>query len=112
MAAQAPYPYRGPASLRHAIDQALREVVDPEVAMSVVDVGLVYDVRVDHDDVVVVTMTMTSAACPVTDAILDDAQDELERALPAGMRVEVRLVWLPAWAPTRMSERARAVMGW
>ena len=111
MAADAPYPYRGPEDHREVIAAALREVVDPEVAMSIVDVGLVYDVCVEESDVVV-TMTMTSAACPVTDAILDDVQYELEQALPAPMRVEVRLVWAPAWAPSRMSDRARAVMGW
>ena len=111
MATKAPYPYRGPENLREAIAAALREVVDPEVAMSIVDVGLVYDVLVEKGDVVV-TMTMTSAACPVTDAILDDVQHELEQALPAAMRVEVRLVWAPPWSPSRMGDRGRAVMGW
>jgi len=106
-----PFPYTGPEALREPIQAALQRVVDPEVAMSIVDVGLVYGVSVTDAGAQVV-MTMTSAACPVADVIVDDCRAELEQALPAGLDVGVELVWEPPWTTARMSERAKAFMGW
>lgn len=57
-----------------------------------------------------VRMTMTSVACPVVDLILEEAESELERVLPADMAIHVELCWEPAWTPERMSERARRFM--
>lgn len=105
------FPYAGDPALRAPIEAALARVVDPEVAMSIVDVGLIYGVRV-ADATVHVTMTMTSAACPVTDVILDDVETELDRALPDDLKIAVELVWEPPWTPERMSERARRFMQW
>lgn len=106
-----PYPYRGPEALREPIERALRRVVDPEVALGIVDVGLVYGVEVD-DEQVRVRLTMTSAACPVTDVILSEVEAELEHAVPPPRRIRVDLVWEPAWTTARMSTRAKAFMGW
>ena len=106
-----PYAYAGPAELQQPIENALRRVVDPEVAMTIVDVGLVYGVTV-ADALVHVSMTMTSAACPVTDVIVGDVEAELDRVVPAEMKIRVELVWEPAWTPDRMSPRAKAFMGW
>ena len=106
-----PYPYEGPEELREPILHALTRVVDPEVAMSIVDVGLVYGVEVTPGKVHV-TMTMTSAACPVTDAIFDEAESELDKVVPPDMLVQLELVWDPPWTMERMSERARRFMGW
>ncbi|AKJ30887.1 metal-sulfur cluster assembly factor [Caldimonas brevitalea] len=107
----APFPYEGPEALRQPIEAALRRVVDPEVAMSVVDVGLIYGVAVS-DQLVHLTITMTSPACPVTDVILDEVQSELDRVVPAHYQIEVELVWEPPWTPDRMSAKAKAFMGW
>lgn len=105
----APFPYDGPAELEAPVVRALTNVVDPEFALTIVDMGLVYGVTVD-DDRVHVALTMTSAACPVADLIVDEAGTELSRI--AGTRaVDVELVWVPAWTPERMSERARRFMG-
>lgn len=106
-----PYPYTGPEALRQPILAALHRVVDPEVAMTVVDVGLVYGVTVAEHRLHVL-LTMTSAACPVADVILDDVVAELERVASPGMAVEVELVWEPPWTADRMSPRAKAFMGW
>lgn len=106
-----PFPYEGPAELAPAVLKALRRVVDPEVAMNIVDVGLVYGVRVQPGEVEV-DVTMTSAACPVADVILGDVGFELEQSLPDGTRVTPHLVWEPPWTPGRMSDRARQLMGW
>lgn len=105
------YTYNGPDVLCQPIEAALRRVVDPEVAMSIVDVGLVHGVTVTND-LVHVVMTMTSAACPVTDVILGDVESELDRVVPPSMKIRVELVWEPAWTTDRMSARAKAFMGW
>ena len=106
-----PYPYTGPQALRRPIEEALQRVVDPEVAMTIVDVGLVYGVTVS-DERLRVLLTMTSAACPVTDVIVEEVAVELEAIAPRSMRVNVELVWEPAWSTDRMSPRAKAFMGW
>ena len=79
--------------------------------MTIVDVGLVYDVSVT-DQLVKVRMTMTSPACPVTDVILGDVEAELDRVVPANLKIQVDLVWEPPWSSDRMSRRAKAFMGW
>ena len=109
--ASSPYPYDGPEAMRKPVEDALRRVVDPEVAMTIVDVGLVYGVSV-KDDRLHVLLTMTSAACPVADVIIDDVGAELDRVAASGMSVDVELVWEPAWTTDRMSARAKAFMGW
>jgi metal-sulfur cluster biosynthetic enzyme len=105
------FPYEGPADLLPRVVHALERVVDPEVAMNIVDVGLVYGVKVT-DGRIDVEVTMTSAACPVADVILHDIETELDRAMPPEMLIHVELVWEPAWTPQRMSEQARRFMGW
>jgi len=93
------------------VTAALQRVVDPEVALNIVDVGLVYRVTV-RDQRVDVDVTMTSAACPVTDVIVSDIENELDRALPEDLKIHVELVWEPPWTPQRMSAKARLFMGW
>lgn len=104
------YDYRGPDALRQPIADALARVIDPEMALTITDVGLVYRVDV-ADEVVRVEMTMTSAACPVGDVIVEDVEHEVGRAAP-GHRVDVALVWEPPWTPERLSARAKRFMGW
>ena len=106
-----PYPYQGPEALRAPILAALKRVVDPELSLDIADVGLVYGVTVD-DDRLHVLLTMTSAACPVTDVILADVEAELERVVPTDFWIEVELAWEPPWTPDRMSPRAKDFMGW
>ena len=106
-----PFPYEGPEDLREPIVQALRRVVDPEVAMSIVDVGLIYGVTVSAERAHV-RITMTSAACPVADVILDDIEAQLDRAVPPDLLIQVELVWEPPWTPERLSASARQFMGW
>ena len=106
-----PYPYAGSESLRLPIERVLRGVVDPELALSIVDVGQVYGVTVS-EQALHVRLTMTSAACPVTDVIVDEIQAGLEPLVPPQMALNIEVVWEPAWSPERMSERARKFMGW
>jgi len=106
-----PYPFLGPDALRQPVLDALERVVDPEVTMTIVDVGLVYGVTVTNDQLHVL-LTMTSAACPVVDVIVDDVGAELDRVAGGDRSVDVELVWEPAWTTDRMSARAKAFMGW
>ena len=106
-----PFPYEGSEALRQPLIEALRRVVDPEVALNIVDVGLVYGVRIS-EGMVQADVTMTSAACPVADVIVQDIEKELDAVMPADLLVHVELVWDPPWTPDRMSLRAKRFMGW
>ena len=105
------FPYDGPAELLPVVTAALERVVDPEVALNIVDVGLVYGVRV-KDGRLDVDVTMTSAACPVADVIVDDIENALDADLPPELKIQVDLVWEPPWTTERMSDSARRFMGW
>lgn len=108
---EAPFPYEGPPELLPAIAAALQRVIDPEVALNIVDVGLVYGVKAAGGRVDV-NVTMTSAACPVADVIVEDIEFQLDQSLPGDLKIHVELVWEPPWTPQRMSGKARLFMGW
>ena len=84
--------------------EALRDVVDPELGINVVDLGLVYGVDVDADKVATVDMTLTSAACPLTDVIEEQAREALD-----GVVTDFRInwVWMPPWGPENITEDGR-----
>jgi metal-sulfur cluster biosynthetic enzyme len=84
--------------------EALRDVVDPELGVNVVDLGLVYGVTVSEDRVATIDMTLTSAACPLTDVIEDQAQSALD-GLVADFRIN--WVWMPPWGPDKITEDGR-----
>ncbi len=88
---------------------ALREVVDPELMVNVVDLGLVYGIH-QEDGKVVVEMTLTSPACPVGPQLVQQAKMALER-LEDVEEAEVRLVMSPPWSPDRMTDEARDQLG-
>lgn len=90
---------------------ALREVIDPEVGMNIVDLGLIYRIEV-LPETVELDMTMTSPACPMGDMLLEDVESRLRKILPEGMTLSLQLVWEPPWSPALMSEEARAHFGW
>src|SRR5579875_249070 len=84
--------------------EALRDVVDPELGINVVDLGLVYGVNVDDERMATIDMTLTSAACPLTDVIEDQARAALD-GLVADFRIN--WVWLPPWGPDKITEDGR-----
>jgi metal-sulfur cluster biosynthetic enzyme len=94
-----------------AVREALRQVDDPEAGMNIVELGLVYGIEVG-DDAVLIDLTMTTAACPMADMIVEQARDAVTSIVPAGTRVDVRLVWDPPWTPDKMSGIAREHFGW
>ncbi len=94
-----------------AVREALRSVDDPEAGMNIVDLGLVYTVEVGPD-VVIVELTMTTAACPMADMIMDQAYDAVSAIVAPDITVKIRLVWDPPWTPEKMTDTAREFFGW
>ncbi len=96
---------------RDDIDEAMRDVVDPELGINVVDLGLVYDVRVDEGEggaIVTIDMTLTSAACPLTDVIEDQANAALTGGpKPLAVEVKINWVWMPPWGPDKITDDGR-----
>jgi metal-sulfur cluster biosynthetic enzyme len=90
---------------------ALRGVVDPEVGINIVDLGLMYETAARDGDVRVV-MTMTTAACPLGESMADEAAAVIRRRVRGVKSVSVQLVWEPAWQPSMMSAAAREHLGW
>jgi metal-sulfur cluster biosynthetic enzyme len=90
-----------------AVRDALGRVIDPELGINIVDLGLVYGVDIDDDSRVRVVMTMTSPACPLGDYLTDLVDSTVKWRLPEVKDVQVCLVWEPPWSPDMMSAGAR-----
>jgi len=89
------------------VAEAMRDVVDPELGINVVDLGLVYGIHLDHvegETVASIDMTLTSAACPLTDVIEDQTRSAL-----SGIVDDFRInwVWMPPWGPDKITEDGR-----
>lgn len=97
----------------HEIMQALKAVYDPELAISIVDLGLVYGVQtLDDESKVIVDMTLTTPACPLGPMIKSQAEAVLTTTFPAIKEVDLNLVWTPRWDPRTMaSEEAKVELG-
>ncbi|MHB8340160.1 MAG: metal-sulfur cluster assembly factor [Mycobacteriales bacterium] len=87
----------------------MRDVVDPELGINVVDLGLLYGVSLDDDGVAVLDMTLTSAACPLTDVIEDQTRRALMDPPGSGLVPDVRInwVWMPPWGPDKITDEGR-----
>ena len=86
------------------VEEALKDVVDPELGINVVDLGLIYGLTVSDDNVATIDMTLTSAACPLTDVIEDQTQQALVDVV-AGHRIN--WVWMPPWGPEKITDEGR-----
>ncbi|GAB3498999.1 metal-sulfur cluster assembly factor [Flexivirga lutea] len=86
------------------VEEAMRDVVDPELGINVVDLGLVYGITVDADNAAVIDMTLTSAACPLTDVIADQTAAALEGLVESH---RINWVWMPPWGPEKITDDGR-----
>jgi metal-sulfur cluster biosynthetic enzyme len=86
------------------ITEAMRDVVDPELGINVVDLGLIYGITIDQNAHAVIDMTLTSAACPLTDVIEDQTNSALD-GLVDGVRIN--WVWMPPWGPDKITDEGR-----
>ena len=81
------------------VTEAMKDVIDPELGINVVDLGLIYDISIDDTNVAVLDMTLTSAACPLQDVIEDQTRSVLQDLVSD---VKINWVWMPPWVPTRL----------
>jgi|SRR5687767_7236889 len=88
------------------VEEAMKDVVDPELGINVVDLGLLYDVHIDGSNVVL-DMTLTSAACPLTDVIMDQTNQALEGI---ASDVAINWVWMPPWGPDKITDDGREML--
>lgn len=96
-------------TLAEQVREALKGVIDPELGLNIVDLGLIYDVEVE-DGQATVTMTLTSPGCPAGGMIMSGAQ-EAARGTEGVEDADVRLVWKPFWTPDRIDPDVRAALG-
>ena len=91
------------------IEEAMKDVVDPELGINVVDLGLVYGIHVDDENVATLDMTLTSAACPLTDVIEDQTRQALTQGPGGGLVNDFRInwVWIPVWGPEKITDEGR-----
>ncbi|WP_456607579.1 metal-sulfur cluster assembly factor [Blastococcus sp. SYSU DS0617] len=103
----------GKTALLEDLEEAMRDVVDPELGVNVVDLGLVYGLDVDDSNadssVAIIDMTLTSAACPLTDVIEDQARQALTGGPGPGLVDDIRInwVWMPPWGPDKITDDGR-----
>ncbi|KEZ53438.1 MULTISPECIES: metal-sulfur cluster assembly factor [Bacillaceae] len=97
-------------ALKENIYGALELVVDPELGVDIVNLGLVYDVDLDENGTALVTMTLTSMGCPLAGTIIDQVKTAL-RDIPEIKETEVNIVWNPPWTKDRMSRIAKIALG-
>ena len=90
---------------------ALRTVIDPEIGINIVDLGLVYSVEVSGEQVRV-AMTMTTQACPLHAYLTEAAEAAIRQFAPDAQAVQVDMVWDPPWSPAMMSDAAKQQLGW
>jgi metal-sulfur cluster biosynthetic enzyme len=93
--------------VREDVEEAMKDVVDPELGINVVDLGLVYDIHLDDATNVVLDMTLTSAACPLTDVITDQTNQALEGLVND---VTINWVWMPPWGPDKITDDGREML--
>lgn len=103
-----PLGYADPVTVDR-VKMALRKVKDPELNLNVVDLGLIYDIAVDGNDVRV-DMSLTSPGCPSGPEIMGDVE-RMAKSIEGVGEVSVNLVWSPMWSPERIEPRVRAYMG-
>ncbi len=97
-----------PEEVRSVIQE---KVVDPELMLNIVDIGLIYGVEISEENSAEITMTLTSPGCPAGPQIISDVQRETHTAYPDLEEVNVHLVWTPFWNPEMMSDDAKDELG-
>ena len=90
------------------VEEALKNVMDPELGINVVDLGLIYDLGWDDEnDALIISMTLTSAGCPLTDVLEEQTAEALDGIVEA---FRINWVWMPPWGPDRITDDGRDMM--
>lgn len=93
------------------VRHALQQVIDPELGVNVVDLGLIYGIAIEGATVTV-TMTLTTPGCPLHESLAEAVEEAIRLFVPGVEAVRVQLVWEPPWTPERISPDGRAALGW
>jgi len=96
--------------LKDSIYSALEQVIDPELGIDIVNLGLVYDVTMEEEGIAKITMTLTAMGCPLAGVIVDQVKQALAD-IPEIKDVDVNIVWNPPWTKDRMSRYAKIALG-
>lgn len=97
-------------SIKERVLAALEQVIDPELGIDIVNLGLIYEVELEQDGFCLIQMTLTTMGCPLADVITDEIHRAL-KGVPEVIETQVKLVWYPAWTTDRMSRYARIALG-
>ncbi|WP_106498032.1 metal-sulfur cluster assembly factor [Lentibacillus sp. Marseille-P4043] len=97
-------------SLLTKVGASLFEVIDPELGVNIMDLGLIYGIVLDDDDNVKINMTLTTPGCPMHDSIAKGVKYRVSQIEGVG-EIDVNLVWEPAWSPDKMSDKAKEMLG-
>jgi metal-sulfur cluster biosynthetic enzyme len=90
------------------VEEALKDVMDPELGVNIVDLGLIYDLGWDADqDALVISMTLTSAGCPLTDVLEEQTAEALDGVVE---QFRINWVWMPPWGPEKITDDGRDMM--
>lgn len=100
-----------PSQLKSAIQEKLKQVMDPELGVSIWDLGLVYEIAISREGIALITMTLTTIGCPLFPAIQKDIEDRLME-IDGVEEVKIDLVFDPPWTPEKMNEDAKIRLGW
>jgi len=96
--------------IKNKILSALEEVIDPELGIDIINLGLVYEISFDDSGLTEIKMTLTTMGCPLADLLTDQIHDVLKE-VPEVTEIKVELVWAPVWTPDKMSRYARIALG-
>ncbi|WP_207940495.1 metal-sulfur cluster biosynthetic enzyme [Enterococcus sp. DIV2402] len=97
--------------IKDRILTALETVIDPELGIDIVNLGLIYEIEFDGETgEAIIKMTLTTMGCPLADVLTENIHDALED-VPEVQKIEVKLVWYPAWTTDKMSRYARIALG-
>lgn len=89
------------------VEEALKDVIDPEIGVNIVDLGLIYGLQLAEDDSLLINMTLTSAGCPLTDVLEEQTGEALDGVVEA---YRINWVWMPPWGPERITEDGKEQM--
>lgn len=87
--------------------EAMKNIIDPEIGVNIVDLGLVYGLQESDDGALLINMTLTSAGCPLTDVIEEQTAEALDGVVEA---FRINWVWMPPWGPEKITEDGREMM--
>ncbi|MGT2771787.1 metal-sulfur cluster assembly factor [Streptococcus marimammalium] len=96
--------------IKSKILKALEQVIDPELGIDIVNLGLIYEIRFDDNGETEIDMTLTTMGCPLADLLTDQIYDVM-KTVPEVTKLDVKLVWYPAWSVDKMSRYARIALG-